>query len=202
MDIIFATQNPHKLQEIQALLGESFKLVSLKDLDFKEDIPENQETLEGNALEKARFIFKRFKKACFADDTGLEVKALHGAPGVYSARYAGPLSDFGTEQNRSAANIRKLLSELNGKKDYSAQFRTVIAFINEEGREHLFEGIVKGTIIQDLRGQGGFGYDPVFAPEGFDLTFAEMPLSEKNKISHRARAFHNFREFLFKGNNL
>lgn len=202
MDVIFATQNPHKLHEIQALLGDSFKLISLKDLDFKEDIPENQETLEGNALEKARFIFKRFNKACFADDTGLEAKALNGAPGVYSARYAGSLSDFGTEQKRSAANIQKLLAELNGKVNYSAQFRTVIAFITDKGQEYLFEGVVKGSIITDLRGGGGFGYDPVFMPEGFSQTFAEMPLSEKNKISHRARAFQSFREFLFQGNKL
>lgn len=202
MEIIFATQNPHKLHEIQALLGDSFKLISLKDLDFKEDIPENQETLEGNALEKARFIFKRFNKACFADDTGLEVEALNGAPGVYSARYAGSLSDFGTEQKRSAANIQKLLTELGGKDNYSAQFRTVIAFISDKGLEYLFEGVVKGSIITDLRGCEGFGYDPVFMPEGFSKTFAEMALSEKNKISHRARAFQSFREFLFQGNKL
>lgn len=200
MEIIFATNNPHKLQEIQAILGNAFHLVSLKDLNFSEDIPENEPTLEGNALEKARFIFKRFHKACFADDTGLEVTALHGAPGVYSARYAGSLAEFGNEQKRSAANIQKLLKSLKGGNDYSARFRTVIAYIDLTGKEFLFEGIVTGSIISELRGEGGFGYDPVFVPDGYDQTFAEMPLSEKNKISHRARAFRNFHEFLDKQN--
>ena len=202
MDIIFATNNSHKLQEIQALLGNSFQLTSLKDLNFNEDIPENETTLEGNALEKARFIFRKFKKSCFADDTGLEVTALKGEPGVYSARYAGSLSDFGTEQKRSAANIQKLLAELKGSDDYSARFRTVIAYISPVGKEFLFEGIVNGNIIKDLRGEGGFGYDPVFVPQGYSQSFAEMPLSEKNKISHRARAFHAFHEFLVKNNTL
>lgn len=198
MEIIFATNNPHKLKEIQALLGKSFHLVSLKDLNFMEDIPENASTLEGNALEKARVIFRKFNKACFADDTGLEVSALDGAPGVYSARYAGPLSLFGTEKKRSEANIQKLLSELRDKNDHSARFRTVIAYISPDGREFLFEGIVNGSIIFTLRGDEGFGYDPVFVPVGYVQTFAEMPLPEKNKISHRARAFQKFHEFLEK----
>lgn len=198
MDLIFATQNPHKLLEIQNLLGNSFRLTSLKDLHFNEDIPENQDTLEGNALEKARFIFKRFQKGCFADDTGLEVNVLQGAPGVYSARYAGSLSEFGSEQMRSLANIRKLLKAMEGSLDYSARFRTVIALILANGDEFLFEGIVNGTIIKEMKGVSGFGYDPVFVPHGYQQTFAEMPLSEKNKISHRARAFQNFQEFLIK----
>lgn len=200
MEIIFATNNPHKLQEIQAILGTAFHLVSLKDLNFSEDIPENEPTLEGNALEKARFIYKRFQKACFADDTGLEVTALKGAPGVYSARYAGSLAEFGSEQKRSAANIQKLLQSLKASNDYSARFRTVIAYIDSSGKEYLFEGIVAGKIIPELRGEGGFGYDPVFVPDGYNQTFAEMPLSEKSKISHRARAFRSFHEFLDKQN--
>ncbi|HEX3007934.1 MAG TPA: RdgB/HAM1 family non-canonical purine NTP pyrophosphatase [Bacteroidales bacterium] len=198
MEIIFATQNPHKLHEIQHLLGTSFLLKSLKELNFSEDIPETQATLEGNALEKARFIYKRYGKACFADDTGLEVTALNGAPGVYSARYAGSLSDFGTEQKRSAANIQKLLGALKEKNDNTARFRTVIAYIDSQGKEHLFDGIVTGSILSELRGDGGFGYDPVFVPDGYNETFAEMPLSSKNKISHRARAFKSFHEFLMK----
>jgi len=196
MDLIFATNNPHKLLEIQNLLGNSFHLTSLKDLSFEEEIPENQDTLEGNALEKARYIFKKFQKGCFADDTGLEVKALNGAPGVYSARYSGTLAEYGTEQKRSLANIYKLHSALENTHDYSARFRTVIAFIAPTGKEFLFEGIVNGKIIKELKGKEGFGYDPVFVPEGYSQTFAEMPLSEKNKISHRARAFNKFREFL------
>lgn len=202
MEIIFATQNPNKLHEIQAMLGNSFQLASLRDLGVTDDIPENQPTLEGNALDKARYIFNRYKKACFADDTGLEVTALGGAPGVHSARYAGTLNDFGTEQKRSAANIQKLLKNLGDGTDRRARFRTVIAFIDDEGKEFLFEGIVNGAIINHLRGESGFGYDPVFVPEGYDQSFAEMHLSEKNKISHRARAFNSFRNFLLKNNNL
>ncbi|NJK94398.1 MAG: RdgB/HAM1 family non-canonical purine NTP pyrophosphatase [Bacteroidales bacterium] len=201
MNLIFATQNTHKLTEIQHLLGDSFQLTSLKDLAFEDDIPENQHTLEGNALEKARFIYTRFKKGCFADDTGLEVKSLNGAPGVYSARYAGSITDFGSEQKRSLANIRKLLESLSRSDDRSARFRTVIALISSAGKEYLFEGIVDGKIISVLRGSEGFGYDPVFIPDGFDHTFAEMSLSEKNKISHRARAFQKLKEFLHNNHN-
>lgn len=202
MELVFATQNPHKLSEIQSLLGDSFHLISLKDLNFKEDIPETKDTLEGNALEKARFIHERFKQGCFADDTGLEVTALNGAPGVYSARYAGSIADYGSEQLRSQANIKKLLGALDDKQNRKARFRTVIAFITPTGKEYLFEGIVNGEIITELRGQEGFGYDPVFVPEGYSQTFSEMPLSEKNKISHRARAFEKFREFLNGNHNL
>jgi XTP/dITP diphosphohydrolase len=196
MDIIFATNNPHKLHEIQALLGDSFHLISLGDLNFSEEIPENQETLEGNALEKARFIFSKYHQSCFADDTGLEVAALNGAPGVYSARYAGSVQEFGSEQKRSAANIQKLLTALHSAGNRNARFRTVIAYINSEGEEFLFEGIVNGSIIEQLRGEGGFGYDPVFVPDDYQQTFAEMPLTEKNKISHRGRAFRKYRDFL------
>ncbi|MDP4207203.1 MAG: RdgB/HAM1 family non-canonical purine NTP pyrophosphatase [Bacteroidota bacterium] len=193
--IIFATNNAHKLKEIQHLIGDHFSLQSLKDIGFEGDIPETRPTLEGNALDKARFIYDRFQQPCFADDTGLEVTALNGEPGVYSARYAGPLENFGTEDNRSKANIEKVLAKLANASDRSARFRTVIAYIDGKD-EYLFEGIVNGRIIVENLGDGGFGYDPVFIPEGYDQTFAQMPLSEKNKISHRARAFAKFVEFM------
>lgn len=193
--IVFATNNRHKLNEIQDLLGEEFKLLSLSDIGFSGDIPEEQPTLEGNALDKARYIHEFCNLPCFADDTGLEVKALGGRPGVYSARYAGSVADYGSEEKRSEANIDKLLDELQPFPDRQARFRTVIAFINDTN-EHLFEGIVEGLIIPRRSGSGGFGYDPVFMPLGYDQTFAQMPLSEKNKISHRARAFAKFTEFL------
>jgi XTP/dITP diphosphohydrolase len=193
--IIFATNNSHKLKEISHLLGDDFELLSLKDIHFTGDIPENQPTLEGNALDKAKFIVERFGKSCFADDTGLEVTALNGAPGVYSARYSGTIAEFGSEVKRTEANIIKLLTNLKPYKDRSARFRTVIAFIHN-GKEYFFEGIVNGRIIEEKRGIDGFGYDPVFIPDGFNQTFAEMPLSEKNKISHRARAFAKFIDFL------
>ena len=193
--LIFATNNPHKLHEIQHLLGNHFTLLSLKDINFEGDIPENQDTLEGNALEKAQYIFDQFKMPCFADDTGLEVESLDGAPGVYSARYAGTVKEHGSEKARTKANIEKLLANLKGKENRAAQFRTAIAFIDGE-KEYLFEGVVKGRIIDDKRGEDGFGYDPVFMPDGYTQTFAEMPLSEKNLISHRARAFGKLIEFL------
>lgn len=195
LKIVFATNNPHKLTEIQNILGNEFQLLSLKDLNFAEDIPETQPTIEGNALQKARFIFDRFHLPCFADDTGLEVEALKGEPGVYSARYAGTLQEFGTEKKRTEANIGKLLTKLDMVQNRTAQFRTVIAYLDGQ-KEHLFEGIVKGNIINHKRGDDGFGYDPVFLPDGYNQTFAEMPLSEKNKISHRARAFTKLVGFL------
>lgn len=195
LKIIFATNNPHKLKEIQDILGDEFQLLSLKDLNFTEDIPETQPAIEGNALQKARFIFERFHLPCFADDTGLEVQALKGEPGVFSARYAGTLQEYGTEKKRTEANINKLLTKLEGVRDREAQFRTVIAYLDGK-KEHLFEGIVKGTIIDHKRGDDGFGYDPVFLPNSYSQTFAEMPLSEKNKISHRAKAFAKLIEFL------
>jgi XTP/dITP diphosphohydrolase len=193
--IIFATNNAHKIIEIRELLGNEFELLSLKDIGFTEDIPEIQPTLEGNASDKAKYIVKRFGKPCFADDTGLEVAALDGAPGVYSARYAGTIAEYGSEMKRTEANITKLLTSLKPYPDKSARFRTVIAFIHKE-KEYFFQGIVPGRIIDEKRGIDGFGYDPVFVPEGYDQTFAEMPLSEKNKISHRARAFAQFIDFL------
>lgn len=193
--IVFATNNPHKLKEIQSLLGNHFQLLSLKEIGFEGDIPENQTTLEGNALEKARYIFDKYAFPCFADDTGLEVDALGGEPGVYSARYAGPLQNYGSEEKRSAANISKLLAKLSGNPNRNARFRTVIAYLDGK-EEHFFEGIVNGSIIDVRRGSEGFGYDPVFIPEGHTGTFAEISLSEKNKISHRARAFALFVEHM------
>lgn len=193
--IVFATNNAHKLKEISDLLGNDFQLQSLKDIGFAVDIPEEQPTLEGNALDKAKYIVERFHVSCFADDTGLEVSALHGEPGVFSARYAGTVAQYGSEEKRTQANIDKLLQNLKNKQDRSARFRTVIAYIND-GEEYLFEGIVNGKIIDDKKGADGFGYDPVFIPDGYAQTFAEMPLSEKNKISHRARAFAKFIAFL------
>jgi XTP/dITP diphosphohydrolase len=158
---------------------------------FTDDIPETEPTLEGNALLKVRHIHKRYDLPCFADDTGLEVEALNGAPGVYSARYAGV---EGPQEVRAKANIDKLLHELSGKTNRNARFRTVIAYIDGESREHLFEGTVSGQIISESVGSKGFGYDPVFIPDGYSVTFAQMPLDEKNSISHRAMAFRKFAE--------
>jgi XTP/dITP diphosphohydrolase len=196
--IVFATNNQHKLKEIQHILGTHFLLVSLKDIGFENEIPENQPSLEGNALEKARYIFERYHIPCFADDTGLEIEALGGEPGVYSARYAGSIDLFGSQDKREEANLLKVLSKLNGIANRKAQFRTVIAYITDNA-ECFFEGIMKGAISEERRGNEGFGYDPVFVPEGYSLTFAEMPLSEKNKISHRSKAFAKFVEFMNKG---
>ena len=179
--LVFATNNAHKLEEIRAILGDKVEVLSLKDIQCDVDIPETADTLEGNAVLKAEYIYRHYGLACFADDTGLEVEALNGAPGVYSARYAGG------EGHDSEANMRKLLAELEGKTNRKAQFRTVICLI-EGGAEHLFEGVVKGEIIEEKRGASGFGYDPVFMPEGYTETFAEMGSEEKNRISHRARA--------------
>jgi len=198
--IIFATNNPHKLREIQDLLGIHFSLMSLTDIGFNEEIPENQPSLQGNALEKARHIFDRFQLPCFADDSGLEIDALNGKPGVYSARYAGSLDLFGSQEKRNQANVLKVLTKLKDATNRKARFRTVIAYI-KGGSEHFFEGIVNGSIIEQQRGNEGFGYDPIFVPEGYQQTFAEMPLSEKNKISHRARAFAKFVNFLNEKND-
>lgn len=188
MQIVFATNNDNKLREINHILGNSFNLLSLNDLNIKEDIPENESTLEGNAIHKARHIYKIVKMNVFADDTGLEIEALNGLPGINSARFAG-------ENKNSEANIRKALKMMLNIENRKARFRTVIALIFN-GKEFLFEGIVNGKIIHEKRGKKGFGYDPVFLPEGKDLTFAEMSLDEKNKISHRAKAFEKLREFL------
>jgi XTP/dITP diphosphohydrolase len=188
MEIIFASNNLHKIREINNVLGNSFTLLSLKDINMNEDIPEDEMTLEGNALYKARYIYKAAGMNVFADDTGLEAEALNGRPGVHSARFAG-------ENKDSDANIKKLLSLLENETNRKARFRTVIALI-VNGNEYLFEGIVNGTIIKEKRGRQGFGYDPVFIPEGKSATFAEMELEEKNRISHRARAFEKLKLFL------
>lgn len=188
--LVFATNNLHKLEEVRDILGGSFRIASLKEIGCIDDIPETADTLEGNALQKARYVKDKFGYDCFADDTGLEVEALGGAPGVFSARYAGLGHD-------SEANMRKLLKELEGKTNRQVQFRTVVALLLE-GREYTFEGIVRGTILTERRGTAGFGYDPVFVPEGYAETFAEMGSEEKNRISHRARAVQKLADFLHK----
>lgn len=188
MELVFATNNKHKLEEIQNLLGNKIKLLSLRDLSFFEEIPEDFDTLKENALQKAKFIYDRFKQNCFADDTGLEIDFLKGAPGVMSARYAGLNCSF-------EDNVSKVLKELDGAENRKARFRTVIALILD-GKEHYFEGIVDGEILTKNHGIGGFGYDPVFRPLGYDKSFAEMDMNEKNEISHRARAAIKLVEFL------
>jgi XTP/dITP diphosphohydrolase len=180
MELVFATNNKHKLTELQALLGDKIKLLSLKDIACFEDIPEEQPTLEGNANQKSAYVFEKFGYDCFADDTGLEIDALNGEPGVYSARYAG-------EEKSADANMEKVLEKLEKINNRSARFRTVISLIIK-GEEVQFEGIVEGEIIKNGRGGSGFGYDPIFQPKGYNVTFAEMDLNEKNKISHRGRA--------------
>ena len=187
--LVFATNNAHKLEEVAAILGEKIELFSLNDIGCHTDIPETATTLEGNALLKSSFIFKNYGLNCFADDTGLEVEALDGAPGVYSARYAGG------EGHDSQANMLKLLRDLEGKENRKAQFRTAISLILD-GKNYLFEGVIKGEIIKEKRGESGFGYDPVFQPEGYDKTFAELGNDIKNKISHRALAIQKLCEFL------
>lgn len=180
MKIIFATNNPYKLMEVQAVLGPEFQIVTPRECGIVEEIPEEQPTLEGNALQKARYLYERTGLDCFADDTGLEVKALEGAPGVHSARYATDGHDF-------AANNRLLLKNLEGVSDRRARFRTVIALILDH-KEHLFEGMVEGRIIECELGDEGFGYDPLFIPDGYEKSFAQMSPNEKNRVSHRARA--------------
>lgn len=187
---VFATNNAHKLEEVTAILGDKIELLSMKDIHCHADIPEMADTLEGNALLKARYIFENYNMDCFADDTGLEVEALNGAPGVYSARYAG-------DAHNSEANMRKLLQDMEGIENRKAQFRTVFALIIN-GKEHLFEGIVKGEITKHRCGSSGFGYDPVFIPEGYTQTYAEMGNTLKNKISHRALATNKLCNFLSK----
>lgn len=186
--LVVATNNAHKLEEISAIQGTEMELLSLKDIQCEADIPETADTLEGNARQKARYIYENYQMDCFADDTGLEVESLNGAPGVFSARYAGNGHD-------SEANMQKLLHELKGKENRKAQFRTAICLIME-GKEYLFEGIVKGEIIEEKRGGAGFGYDPIFVPEGFDKTFAELGNDIKNTISHRALAVEKLCRFL------
>ncbi|MBD9091822.1 MAG: non-canonical purine NTP diphosphatase [Bacteroides oleiciplenus] len=185
---VFATNNAHKLEEVTAILGNRIELLSLKDINCHTDIPETADTLEGNALLKAQFIQENYQMDCFADDTGLEVEALNGEPGVYSARYAG-------DGHNAEANMLKLLHAMEGIENRKAQFRTVFALIID-GKEHLFEGVIKGEIIKTRRGNSGFGYDPVFVPEGYSQTFAEMGNELKNKISHRAIATNKLCKFL------
>ena len=194
-ELIFATHNEHKAMEIQAILQDRFRVLTLDQAGISDDIPEEQDSLQGNALQKARYVYELMGLDCFADDTGLEVRALGGEPGVYSARFAELTGERRPGEEAPVANIRKLLRRMESFKDRHAGFRTVIALIID-GKEFTFEGIVKGEIIGGLRGEGGFGYDPVFLPEGYAETFAEMSLPEKNKISHRARAVNELVEFL------
>ncbi len=190
MKLVFATNNKHKLEEVRSILGDRVEVLSLNDINCHDDIPETADTLQENALIKARYIYNKYGIDCFADDTGLEVDALNGEPGVYSARYAG-------EQHCSENNMNKLLQNLTGKTNRNAQFRTVIALIIN-GEEFLFNGIVKGTISKEKTGYSGFGYDPIFIPEGFNLSFAQMSSEQKNKISHRYRAVAKLCDFLKK----
>ena len=191
MKLVFATNNAHKLSEIRNILGNSLEVASLAEIGCHDDIPETADTLEGNALLKARYVHERYALPCFADDTGLEVEALGGGPGVHTARYAYP------DRHDPEANTRKLLAELSGKDNRRARFRTAIAYIDEAGKEHLFEGIVEGSIAEAERGTEGFGYDPVFCPEeGGGKTFAELGVDVKNRISHRARAVAQFAKYL------
>lgn len=189
--LVFATNNAHKLEEIKNILGDKVEILSLADIDCHTDIPETADTLEGNARQKAMYVYTHYGMDCFADDTGLEVDALEGAPGVHSARYA---SEKGHD---SQANMEKLLREMEEKNDRKAQFRTIISLI-EKGEEKQFEGIVRGEILRERKGNSGFGYDPVFRPEGYDKTFAELGNEIKNKISHRARAVAALCEYLSK----
>lgn len=188
--LVFATNNAHKLEEISSILGDKMELLSLKDIGCTADIPETADKLEGNAIQKAEYIHRNYGLDCFADDTGLEVEALDGAPGVYSARYAG-------EGHDSEANMQKLLHNLEGKDNRKAQFRTAICLIMDN-EQHLFEGICRGEIIKEKRGGAGFGYDPIFVPEGYTETFAELGNDIKNTISHRAKAVQMLCEFLNK----
>jgi len=190
MTLVFASNNEHKIREINSLLGNSFKLLSLRDINIFEDIPEEEPLIEGNALSKARYVYNASGMDVFADDTGLEIAALDGLPGVHSARFAGDNKD-------SSANIERVLTMLGNTKNRAARFRTVIALVLGK-KEYLFEGSVTGTIISEKRGTEGFGYDPIFIPDGKTCTFAEMGLEEKNNISHRARAFEKLRDFLLK----
>jgi XTP/dITP diphosphohydrolase len=188
MKLVFATNNQHKIHEISKLLNDSIELLSLNDIGCEDDIPENQETLEGNAAEKSFFIFNKYGVNCFADDTGLEIDELKGEPGVYSARYAG-------KERSSEKNMDLVLEKLDKIKNRKARFRTVISLVIN-GHETQFEGIVEGYILEEKRGKSGFGYDPIFQPDESDFSFAEMPLDEKNKISHRGRAVQKLVEYL------
>lgn len=187
-ELIFATGNRHKVQEVAAMLDDRYRILSLPDIGCREEIPETSNTIEGNALQKARYVRDRYQVDCFAEDTGLEIDALDGAPGVFSARYAGPDRD-------SEANMALVLQQLEGQAQRTARFRTVVALVLQ-GREYTFEGVVEGHIAQVKQGSGGFGYDPLFIPLGYDRSFAEMTAEEKNAISHRGRAIRKLTDFL------
>jgi XTP/dITP diphosphohydrolase len=188
MQLVFASNNPNKIKEIQLLLPNTLQILSLEDIGCLEEIPETAPSIEGNAIQKANYITEKYGYPCFADDTGLEVETLNNEPGVYSARYAG-------EQKNADDNMAKLLHNLSNKTNRKAQFKTVIC-LNLNGNQHLFEGIIKGEIIPEKRGSAGFGYDPIFVPTGYDKTFAEMPIGEKSKISHRGLAVEKLVAFL------
>jgi XTP/dITP diphosphohydrolase len=187
LKLVFATNNANKLKEVQAMLT-NFEIVSLADINCFDDIPETSNTLEGNAFLKANYITEKFGLNCFADDTGLEVEALNNEPGVFSARYAGP-------ENNSEANMKKLLNELGDNQNRTAQFRTAVA-LNIQGKQFIFEGICKGTILTKKQGDSGFGYDPIFMPNGYTKSFAEMDMIEKGNISHRGKAIQKLVTFL------
>ncbi|WP_298511473.1 non-canonical purine NTP diphosphatase [uncultured Kordia sp.] len=188
MKLVFATNNQNKVNEVQSLLPSHITILSLKDIHCNEDIPETQPTIEGNAIQKAQYVKEHYGYDCFADDTGLEVHALNGEPGVFSARYAGP-------QRNADDNMNKLLTGLEDKEDRSAQFKTVVALILN-GEQHTFPGICKGTIIKEKRGDKGFGYDPIFMADGFTETFAQISLEEKNRVGHRGKAVQKLIGFL------
>ncbi len=187
MQLCFATNNAHKLEEIKALLGNSFSLKTLQEIGCEEELPETSETIEGNSLQKAQYVWEHFCVNCFADDSGLEVTALHGAPGVHTAYYGG--------SRDSDRNMKRVLEELNPHADKSARFKTVITLVLK-GKVYQFEGIINGHLIEEQRGSYGFGYDPIFVPEGHDRTFAELTIEEKSQFSHRARAFAKLVAFL------
>ncbi len=188
MKLAFATNNAHKLEEVEKIINKDFEILSLKDIKCFDEIPETQDTIEGNASQKSNYVYKKHKINCFADDTGLEIEALNGEPGVYSARYAGTDCSF-------EDNVVKVLKKLEDNENRKAQFKTVISLIIEE-KEYQFEGIIKGTILKERKGSSGFGYDPIFQPNGYDKTFAELSAEVKNEISHRGIATKKLAEFL------
>jgi XTP/dITP diphosphohydrolase len=195
MRICFATNNQHKIDEVTAAMPPEISIVSLQDIGCFEELPETSDTLEGNSVEKAAYVLQKYHVPCFADDSGLEVNALNGEPGVFSARFAGP-------QKNSEDNINLLLQKLERKKDRSARFRTVITLIGITSEPIFFEGVIEGKIVAEKRGTGGFGYDPIFQPEGHAYTFAELSLMEKNKFSHRAIAVQKLVQFLLSNKSL
>jgi XTP/dITP diphosphohydrolase len=187
--LCFATNNHHKVEEVRQALNGKIELLTLEEIDCFEELPETMPTLEGNSLQKATFVFNRYAMPCFADDTGLEVEALNGEPGVYSARYAGP-------QKNSEDNVKRLLEKLSDQSNRQARFRTIFSLVGLEKNPVIFEGVVNGSIAREKKGSSGFGYDPVFIPEGYHITFAEMDLAQKNSISHRAIATQKLVNFL------